>query len=169
MKITRNELEQKVAGWLKQGISPQRLALTLALGFTIGCVPMVGVPTVACTAIALGLGLNLPAIQAANYLAMPFQLALIMPFLKLGGRVLTFGIRPDFESAGMLAGSPLLKTAVHAGSMAGEAMVGWALFAVPAAVLMTAGLTVALKRVPALKNEKQTTLNPDLPPAISPE
>src|SRR5579871_1688920 len=91
MRVTRAKLERKAAGWLQQGISPRRLAATLALGFVIGCVPVVGIPTVACTALALALGLNMPAIQVANYAAMPFQLALIVPFLKLGTRVLAFG------------------------------------------------------------------------------
>src|SRR5208282_6377489 len=71
--------------WLRQGISPRRLALTLALGFAIGCIPVVGIPTVLCSALALALRLNLPAIQAANYVAMPLQLALIVPFVRLGG------------------------------------------------------------------------------------
>src|ERR1700691_5668804 len=70
---------------LRQGISPRRLALTLALGFAIGCIPVVGIPTLVCAALAMTLRLNLPAIQAANYAAMPFQLLLIVPFVRLGG------------------------------------------------------------------------------------
>ncbi len=31
--------------WLGQGISPLRLAVTLALGFAIGCIPVIGIPT----------------------------------------------------------------------------------------------------------------------------
>ena len=154
MRVTRTELQRKTGEWLKQGISPRRLALTLALGFTIGCVPVVGVPTVVCTAVALTMGLNLPAIQAANYLAMPFQLALIVPFLKLGTRVVAFGVPQDLD-AGMLAGAPVLKMAAHASSMAGEALVGWLLVAVPAAILMTVGLTIALKRVPGLTGDNE--------------
>jgi uncharacterized protein (DUF2062 family) len=153
MRLSRAELEQKASAWLKQGISPGQLALTLALGFTIGCVPVVGVPTVVCTAIALVLGLNLPMIQAATYIAMPFQLALIVPFLKLGTRVLAFGDGPQLD-AGMLVSSPALKLAAHAGGLAGQAMVGWLLVAPPAAVIMTLGLGLALKKVPALKSEE---------------
>src|SRR5580700_1347379 len=71
--------------WLSQGISPRRLALTLALGFAVGCIPVIGVPTVLCAGLALALRLNLPAIQAANYAAMPLQFLLIAPFIRLGG------------------------------------------------------------------------------------
>ena len=70
--------------WLSQGISPRRLALTLALGFAVGCIPVVGIPTVLCAGLALVLRLNLPAIQMANYAAMPLQLILIVPFVRLG-------------------------------------------------------------------------------------
>ena len=71
---------------LGAGISPRRLgAFTLALGFAIGCIPLFGVTTALCALLAMALGLNMPAIQAANWLAMPLpQLVLLIPFLKLG-------------------------------------------------------------------------------------
>lgn len=153
MKVTRADLEQKAAGWLQQGISPRRLALTLALGFAIGCVPMVGVTTFLCAGLAVVLGLNLPAIQVANYAALPFQLALIAPFLKLGAKVLAFASRPDLGT-GMLTSSPMLTTAAHAGGMAGQAMLGWLIVATPTVMLMTLGLTLALNRLPALNSSQ---------------
>jgi hypothetical protein len=67
--------------------------------------------------------------------------------------VLAFGLIPELDTTA-LTGSPLLKTAAHAGGMAGEALIGWFLFAIPAALLMTVGLNLALKRVPALKNDR---------------
>src|ERR1039458_5629951 len=79
MRESLNSMKQKVATWLMQGITPRRLAFTLSLGFAIGCIPVVGIPTFACVALALALRLNLPAIQAANYLVMPLQLILIVP------------------------------------------------------------------------------------------
>src|ERR1700677_3552337 len=78
-------VKRNAALWLLQGISPRRLALTLALGFAVGCIPVVGVPTLVCAALALMLGLNQPAIQAANYAVMPLQLLLIAPFVRFGG------------------------------------------------------------------------------------
>ncbi len=145
MQLTRGQIEQRLAGWMRQGVSPRRLALTLALGFTIGCVPVVGIPTVLCAGLAVALGLNLPAIQAANYAAMPFQLALIAPFLRLGSRFSAFGMRP-------LAGpGTLMQIVAHAGGMAGQAMLGWALVALPAAAVLTVALTLVLRRIPALR------------------
>ena len=94
--------KRKAALWLSQGITPLRLALTLALGFAIGCIPVIGIPTVLCAGLALALRLNLPAIQAANYAAMPLQLALIVPFVRLGRWIVlrTFRAVGDAARAG---------------------------------------------------------------------
>lgn len=48
-----NNLKRKAAVWLRQGISPRRLAVTLAVGFVVGCIPVVGLPTALCAVIAL--------------------------------------------------------------------------------------------------------------------
>jgi uncharacterized protein (DUF2062 family) len=135
--------------WLSQGISPRRLALTLALGFAIGCIPVVGIPTVLCVTVALALRLNLPAIQAANYAAMPLQLALIVPFMRLGRWLVSA------ESARMLVSGPAVHfppfgIAARMGSLAGQAMLAWLLVAIPAVALMTTTLTLMLRRIPAV-------------------
>jgi len=136
--------------WLGQGISPRRLALTLALGFAVGCIPVVGIPTVLCAALALALRLNLPAIQAANYVAMPLQLALIVPFVRMGGWIVSA------HPARLLAPRTLehfsaLSLATRMSGLAGEALLAWLLAAIPAVVLMTVMLTRMLRRIPAMK------------------
>jgi uncharacterized protein (DUF2062 family) len=151
MTMTRslNALKQNAAIWLRQGISPRRLALTLALGFAIGCIPVVGIPTLLCAALALALKLNLPAIQAANYVVMPLQLVLIVPFVRLGGRLFAVGSsRPLLAGNAMHTSSFLLFSRM--GGMAIQALLAWLVIAVPAVALMTAMLTVVLRRVPAV-------------------
>jgi uncharacterized protein (DUF2062 family) len=69
---------------LKQGISIERLSVSLALGITIGLIPLYGFTTLIVALIALSLRLNLIAMQAAHYIVHPLQLALLIPFLKLG-------------------------------------------------------------------------------------
>ncbi len=69
---------------LRQGVTPERLAMSVALGIAIGLIPVLGVSTALCAAAALLLGLNLPAIQLVNYLLTPLQLLLIIPQLRLG-------------------------------------------------------------------------------------
>jgi uncharacterized protein (DUF2062 family) len=136
--------------WLSQGITPRRLALTLALGFAIGCIPVVGIPTVLCSALALTLRLNLPAIQAANYAAMPLQLALIVPFVRLGGWLVSADPARTMEPTALLHVSSL-HFAVRMGILAGQALLAWLLIAVPVVVLLTAVLTRMLRRIPAIR------------------
>ena len=72
---------------LKQGLSPSKLALVIALGMTLSVFPILGTTTLLCTLAALAFRLNLPAIQLANYMAFPFQIILFFPFLEIGERV----------------------------------------------------------------------------------
>lgn len=144
-----NSMKRNAAAWLCQGISPRRLALTLALGFAIGCIPVMGIPTLLCAALALALRLNQPAIQAANYAVMPLQLALIVPFVRLGGWLFPFGYNHAVKAAALLRLSPLQLVA-QLGGLAGHAMLAWLVIAIPAVALMTLTLTPILRRVPAL-------------------
>jgi uncharacterized protein (DUF2062 family) len=141
-------MKQSAADWLRQGISPRRLALTLALGFAIGCFPVVGIPTAMCALLALALRLNLPAIQAANYIVMPLQFLLIVPFVRLGGWLLASGPNQAAQAGSLLHASPINMLSGF-GGMAGHAMLAWLVLAVPGVALMTFMLTMLLRRVPA--------------------
>ncbi len=141
--------------WLSQGISPRRLALTLALGFAVGCIPLVGIPTVLCAGLALALRLNLPVIQAANYAAMPLQLALILPFVRLGGWITTWIMSAHparFLAPRALEHLSALNLATRMSGLAGEALLAWLVAAIPAVLLMTAALNLMLRRIPVLKS-----------------
>ena len=135
--------------WLRQGIAPRRLAFTLALGFAIGCSPILGVTSAMCGILALALQLNLPAIQAANWVAAPMQLILIVPFVRLGKRLVGFDSGHAFQPAALLHSSPLAVMA-QMGSLACQALIAWLLIAIPFVALTTAVLTHVLRRIPAV-------------------
>jgi uncharacterized protein (DUF2062 family) len=80
----RIKVVQPFIDLLCQGITPHKLALTIALGCVLGVIPVLGTTTILCTVAALTLGLNLPAIQLVNGLVYPLQLAMLIPFLKAG-------------------------------------------------------------------------------------
>jgi uncharacterized protein (DUF2062 family) len=69
---------------LRQGVTPEKLALSVALGAIVAVIPVLGVSTILCAALALALRLNMPAIQVVNYLLTPVQLVLIIPLLRFG-------------------------------------------------------------------------------------
>jgi len=77
----------RLIGFLKQGITPEKLALTIAIGALLGTIPMLGTTTILCTIAAFALGLNLAAIQLINGIVYPLQLILIIPFLRAGAWV----------------------------------------------------------------------------------
>ena len=72
---------------LRQGITPEKIALSLAIGICVGVFPIIGTTTALCALAAIVFRLNLPAIQLVNYLVYPLQLALIVPFIRLGEAV----------------------------------------------------------------------------------
>ncbi|MCZ6580295.1 MAG: DUF2062 domain-containing protein [Nitrospirae bacterium] len=121
-----------VTGLLKQGLSPPKLAMVIALGITLSVFPVIGTTTGLCAVVALLFRLNLPAIQVANYAAFPLQIMLFFPFLEIGEAV-------SGNSLGTISEDTLV-SAFNAGfieaiqELSGYlllACLGWAIAAVP--------------------------------------
>jgi hypothetical protein len=137
-------IKRRLALWLLEGLSPRRLALTLALGFVLGCLPLVGITTGLCVVVAVAFRLNFAAIQAANYAALPFQIALIVPFARLGGRLTS-------SAAHLSIGSTAFAHFPHQIAVfAGQALLAWLVFSIPVLILLTTTLTPILRRFPVL-------------------
>lgn len=124
---------------LTQGVSPRRLALCVAIGIVVGNIPILGVSTALCAAIALVFRLNLPAIQLAQAAMAPTQLILIIPFARLGERITHAPTEPlslhaTLASFGSLANGAGYATAVLRDAMM-HAGIAWLLVA-PAAVFL---------------------------------
>ncbi len=143
----RRYVATPVLALLAQGLTPKKLALSLALGVVCGLFPVLGATTLLCVAFGVALRLSHPAMQLANYLVYPLQVALILGFVRLGERTLnappvTFSLPAIVASAREDPGAFLERfglTGLHA-------ILGWALVA----PLLGAGLYVAL--LPLLRN-----------------
>jgi len=72
---------------LRQGVTPEKLALSLALSATFSVIPAFGGGVWLCTLFAVLFGLNLPVMQAVNYSMYPVQIALLLPFFRLGEKL----------------------------------------------------------------------------------
>ncbi|MGC2829088.1 MAG: DUF2062 domain-containing protein [Candidatus Acidiferrum sp.] len=83
----RWRMARPVVDLLRQGVTPEKMALSLALGVALGVFPVLGTTTALCAIAALILRLNLPAIQLVNYLVYPAQIALLIPFFRLGEKL----------------------------------------------------------------------------------
>lgn len=101
MNWLKKRLIDPLLALLRQGLSPKDLALCVALGIGVGLFPVLGVSTPALTILALTLRLNLAAIQLASYAISPLQLALIIPFMRLGETILGSTPQPMTISAAM--------------------------------------------------------------------
>ena len=78
-KIFRPLLRQ-----LRGGVTPRRLAWSLALGIVIGINPSVGITTVLVLMAAWTFGLNQVASQIGAHAVTPLHLLLFIPFIELG-------------------------------------------------------------------------------------
>ena len=77
---------------LKQGLTPEKLALSVAFGIMLGVFPMLGSTTLLCIFVAFLLRLNQPAIHLINYAMLPAHLAMLLPFIRAGE--ILFGVKP---------------------------------------------------------------------------
>ncbi len=69
---------------MRGGVTPRRLAWSLALGMVIGINPSVGITTILVVLLAWSLGLNQVASQLGAHAVAPLHLLLFIPFIQLG-------------------------------------------------------------------------------------
>jgi uncharacterized protein (DUF2062 family) len=133
---------------MRQGVTPRELALCLALGTTIGLIPVLGVSTALCALAALLLKLNMPAIQLVNYLLTPLQLLLVIPQLRLG-EYLTGA--PPFPVTLESALALLSQNVVHAiqilATAIAHATLAWLLVAPLLAIVLYRGLEPVMRHL----------------------
>lgn len=127
-------------------MTPEKLALTISVGFAIGVFPMFGLTTLFSAAIAVYLRLNMPIIQAVNYMMYPLQLLLFIPLVNVGDFVFDIPSFPFTLSEVInMFEMDLLGTLKSLWLANMRAIVGWLIVAVPVAVL-TYFLTLPLFR-----------------------
>jgi uncharacterized protein (DUF2062 family) len=80
-------LARPILNLLRQGVTPEKIALSLTLGVALGVFPVLGSTTALCALAAIVLQLNLPAIQIVNYFVYPLQIGLLIPFFRVGERL----------------------------------------------------------------------------------
>jgi len=76
-----------IAAQLTQGITPEKVALTLAVGSALALFPILGTTTLLCLVAGILLRLNQPIIQLVNALCTPLHLPVIYCMVRLGNWV----------------------------------------------------------------------------------
>jgi len=149
-----DKIGKPILNLLKQGISPEKLSLSIAFGAVIGILPILGATTLICAAIAILLRLNLPAIQLFNYLVYPLQIFLLIPFMSLGAFIFQVDLPPlSFQELSTLFQQNFWGTMASFFETILYAVVAWLLVCVPLFVGIYAIFVAVLKRFgPMAKN-----------------
>lgn len=127
-----------ILGQLKQGITPEKIALTLALGSVLAVFPIIGATTALCALVAWRLKLNQPIIQLINYALYPVHLLLLLPFYRAGETLFRQEHLPIFSITDLLQrfeASPLRFMADY-GMVGVYGVVAWCIVAPPAAAAL---------------------------------
>jgi uncharacterized protein (DUF2062 family) len=83
-KFWQERIVAPIIAQLMQGVTPQKLALSIALGLSLGIIPILGITTALCALAAIRFKLNQPVIQLVNWLVYPLQLGLLLVFARIG-------------------------------------------------------------------------------------
>jgi uncharacterized protein (DUF2062 family) len=149
---------------LRMGATPRTLAWSIAVGLLIGINPVIGSTTVFCLAVTFPLRLNVVATQIANHAMFPLELALVIPFIRLGSRVFKTAAMPlsphlFFQDAR----TEPLSLARQLWLWEWHALVVWAAIAVIAAPLIALALTPLLRGLLARIQRHQYPIVPTHP------
>lgn len=85
---------------LKQGVTPDRMALTVGVGAACSVLPFLGFTTVLNLGVGVWLRLNQPVMQILNQLLGPVQLLMIVVYVRIGEKI--WGAPPMPLSVGTL-------------------------------------------------------------------
>ena len=115
---------------LQRGLTPEKLAFTVAVGFAIGILPVLGTTTFLCVVFAAAFRLNHVATQSANHMAYPLQLGLLIPFYRLGEWLFHAPqLKITVEGVKQLVHSGVLNAIHVLWDTTWRAVAGWALIA----------------------------------------
>ena len=144
----RRRVAQPVADLLKQGVTPERIALSIAVGVAVGAFPVLGATTLLCAALAIVFRLNLVAVQLANWLSYPLQIALLLPLYRLGESLFRVQERLQLSPGALvdMFERDFWGAIVQLWDTTLRAMAAWGLLAAPAVALMYLILAPALRR-----------------------
>jgi uncharacterized protein (DUF2062 family) len=137
---------------LRQGITPQKIALSVALGLAFGVFPIMGTTTALCLVVGVWLRLNQPIIQLASWLAWPIQIPGIYFFIRTGEWLTRVAPEPFSISAMLVAfkAAPL-RFLQQFGMLGLRGVLGWALITPPLALLIYLLALPPLKRLAAAR------------------
>jgi len=83
----QRRLIRPVRTLLTQGVTPDKIALTFAVGTACSLLPFLGFTSLLNLGVGLWLRLNQPILQTLNQLLGPLQLGLILVYVRIGEKI----------------------------------------------------------------------------------
>lgn len=116
-------------------MTPQETVKTICIGIALGLLPLIWGTSLLCVWFAHSFRLNHLVLQSINYLLYPLQLALIVPFCKLGLLMLPWvpGLQPEQLLTMSLADLPRMPSLIlwlHV-----KALAAWIVTVVPVTII----------------------------------
>lgn len=133
----QNKLMIPLLNFLKQGISPKKLAWSVVIGMVLGISPLLGLTTLLGVVIALIFRLNLAAVQLVNYAVYPLQLVLLVPYFQFGASM--FGKENPITSVEQLQSllhTNFIDTLQSLGGLLVNAVFVWVCLSIPLGALV---------------------------------
>lgn len=126
--VWQRRVRDPIVAQLKLGVSPDRLALTLALGVVCGLFPILGLTTALCFIVALLLRLNQPIIHIVNQLLWPVHLPMMAVYIGAGQWIRGRPAMPfDLEQASQLFRDSPQEFWLRFGALALSGALAWAI------------------------------------------
>jgi uncharacterized protein (DUF2062 family) len=127
---------------LRQGLTPEKIAMAIAVSIALSTFPVLGSTTLLCIATSSLFGLNLAAMQLVSWLAYPLQLNLFVPLLRLGSKIVHSDVPiPSLVTIGKMLASDLFGTIRIFWPATMGAILAWCL-ASPAVIIAIYWLTI---------------------------
>lgn len=92
----QRRVRDPIVAQLTQGITPEKIALTIAVGSALALFPILGTTTLLCLLVGLLLRLNQPIIHLINQALWPVHIPAIFACVRLGEQI--FGVRHEHIS-----------------------------------------------------------------------
>ncbi len=72
----------------KEGLTPEKLAFSITIGFVAGLFPVIGATTILSLLFAMLFRQNLLVVQSVQWIVAVIQILLIIPFMQMGAYIL---------------------------------------------------------------------------------
>ena len=96
----KRRLGDPIRALLTHGVTPDKIAATLAVGTAVSLLPVFGLTTLLNVLVGLKLRMNQPLLQAVNYLLTPIHLIMIFVYVRTGETI--WGVHEQVFSLGEL-------------------------------------------------------------------